>query len=445
VLVRVTPPFALDAGFGTGGVVTLPGLTGGVGVPRSQLALTDEGIVAAGNTLVNGVRRIWSARLTGGGALDPTYGDGGTQLYADGDDAVAVNVLPDPSGSGAVIVGSTEFNTLDPGDVLLLGITDTGAVDAGYGDGGRVLTDLGQAGIDQFSVVEGLPGGDLLVAGDTGDGGVAARDGSDFPDAVAVRPDGTVLVAHTVVHPAVPIPPHGVQPATFDLRIDALTPAGTTDTSFGVNGSAAVPSAQGTDSPFGPPFTGWMDVDADGNAYIAPGQLLRLDPGGITFTPMTLPAGAQLSAADVVVDADGAIAVTGRGTPDGATPAVDVVARFGPDLQLDASFGTGGMATLPTIADRNTHAGPFLLVGDTGAITVVEHSRASGLTYDDLVVRRLQPDGTADTSFSQDGVAIVAFRPVGVEANLVETTLQGDDVVVAGARGQDPYVARING
>jgi uncharacterized delta-60 repeat protein len=367
VVVKVGPGFTLDPGYGTGGVAALEGPFFGSAAATSA-TLTDAGLVVASRRLeLDTGEHVLSARVTAAGALDPAWGDGGIELYAD--DARAVGVFALPGDGGVLLVGSTLPEGGAPADLLQLRTDATGAPDPGFGTGGRLRTDLGREGLDQFTVVEARPGGGLFVAGDTGDGivagrydgagtpdadrppapllpsrlvgahvvrdatvaddgatyllvqegsevlldffggggtgwdvvklapdgtvdtsfgdgGVAHHTGTSFPHAIARQPDGTVLVAYTIVHPPQMIPPHQVIPASFDFAVKALTPAGDPDTGFGTGTTAEIVLPD--DVPFGfTQLTGWMDADDAGNAYLAGGPVLQLDPDGTAFTPPT--------------------------------------------------------------------------------------------------------------------------------------------------------------
>jgi uncharacterized delta-60 repeat protein len=522
-VVRLTAALAPDPAFGTGGVAvvspsSLPAAT------RWALTRSPAGIVLAGaGSSVGGAGQLVTLRLTPAGALDPTYGDGGIAGYPDTAEVAGVFTTP----GGALVAGSQGES--GQADLLLLAVDATGAPDAAFGDGGRVVDDLRRQAFDRFTAVAPLPGGGLLVAGDTGDGLVAGRydadgtpdadhppapllpevftgphvvrdiavdadgagyllvqvgsqepdafaggggsgwrvvklgadgevdeafgeggalahDGSSFPNALAVR-DGRVIVVWTVVHPAQLIPPHQVLPATFDLAIDAFTTAGAVDTAFGDGGTFSDPTWQGSEAPPGPPFTGWADLDAAGNTYLALGPLMRLSADGDTLTSATLPAGANLSAVDVAVAADGTILATGEGRTGASAPTVDVVARFDETLALDPAFGTGGLAALPAPAQAYPAAstGPLLLAGDDGSVTVVEQARIDDYSAGSLAVRRVGASGEPATGFGGDGRVNGALAPDGAGVTVVDAALQGGDVVVAGARADDAVVGRING
>ena len=218
-----------------------------------------------------------------------------------------------------------------------------------------------------------------------------------------------MLVAWTVVHPARPIPPHGVEPATFDFRIDALTPSGQPDTTFGTGGSLLHPLT-GSPGPPGPPFTGWMAVGPDGTAYLTGVGLTRVDPDGTAFTPGAL--AGHRPRRDRRGDRPPGRRAAHRAGHGGRPPRVDVVARANADLTaLDPAYGTGGLAPLPPTLPGLVLTGPMLLVDDHTVVTVVSQARASGLGYDDLVIRRLTAGGAPDSGFSGDGLAVGGVRP----------------------------------
>jgi uncharacterized delta-60 repeat protein len=531
VVVGVTPGFALDTAYGEGGTAVLPG----DGLSVGLVAEGDAGTIVAGTATAGDTRRPWAARLTPAGDLDPTWGDGGTRAYETTGLGHVETAALGADGAGAVLVGSTQqFGSAEPADIALLALDGAGDV---VGDGPATV-DLGRAGLDQFTVVEALPGGGLLVAGDTGDGvvagrlgadgtpdaahppapllpgafvgahrvtdatlgsdgsayllvmrgtdppletyggggsgwrvvklapgggvdtsfgdgGVASRDGWSFPHGVAARPDGTVVVAYTEISSTQPIPPDRFPEVAFELRLTALTAGGEPDTAFAGDGTHVL--GQTTDGTPGAlldtPFTGVLATDDSGDgagaAWYAGARVERVSVDGSVATgvPVGTAAGvANLDADDVAFGPDGSVVVTGTGTPAGATGPRDVVVRLGADLQPDAAFGVGGVATLPSTADATTVAGPHLLVGDDGAVTAVEALVRPGGAGTQVAIRRLLPTGAPDTSYSRDGMSLAALAPGGGEpVTVVEAALLGEDVVVVGSRSGDAVAVRVNG
>ncbi len=511
VLVRVTPQRTLDPAFGTGGqaLVAFP-----AGRPLF-VERTGTSILLATDAFLK------TARVTATGALDPTYGTGGIAMHEQGPQLAGLVATP----TGALLVARTDPSGLSRADILLLALTGTGAADTSFGDGGRSATDIGEEGVDAFTAVAALPGGGLLVAGDTGDGIMAGRydlaghpdpahppapvlperiadrhvvrdvavapDGSayllvqvgaeepgpnfgtnqrwlvvkldpagdvdpsfgdagvvthaeGFPAAIGRQPDGTLLVAWTRWHQA--------SPANFDVVVDAFTPAGAPDTSWGTGGSL-VTALAGSTAPTGPPLAGWMAIGPDGTAYVSGLGLERVAPDGSSSTAAgPLPTG-PFRAFDVAVDAQGRVLVAGTTTPGAATPVTDAVARFHADLTVDQTYGTGGLATLPAVRPGTLRTGPLLLAGAGGTATVVESSLGLGNDFEDLVVRRLDAAGHADATFAGDGLAMGGLHPTGPDMTGLAAALTGADVVVAGrvapatgsTTGQDAALTVVNG
>jgi uncharacterized delta-60 repeat protein len=130
------------AGFGTGGKLVIPatgdsvdpwGRGGNVG-----MAVQPDGrIVLAGSTTASGNRAAFVARVTAAGALDPTFGSGGTTtINVDPTGAdTARGVALDPSG--AIYVG---VNRWSDGMLFGLRLTSSGVLDTTWdGDGIRAF------------------------------------------------------------------------------------------------------------------------------------------------------------------------------------------------------------------------------------------------------------------------------------------------------------------
>ena len=109
-LVRYTGAGVLDEGFGSGGIVTMPGTGGG-----EDVALQSDGkIVVAGYTHDGNSDAFALVRYTGAGALDPTFGAStGTVVthvstYANSDHGTGVAIQSD---GRFVVAGNTDANT----------------------------------------------------------------------------------------------------------------------------------------------------------------------------------------------------------------------------------------------------------------------------------------------------------------------------------------------
>jgi uncharacterized delta-60 repeat protein len=169
VLARYNPDGSLDPTFGTEGRVITS-----FGVPDSEasaLAIQPDGkLVVAGETpaAVGRTRDFAVARFGPAGSLDESFGTGGvvTTDFGGHEDASALALQPD----GTMIVAGTLAHRERPPrqDVALARYTADGALDADFGDAGRVIVDFG---VDESAYALALaPEGGLTVAGGAGQG-----------------------------------------------------------------------------------------------------------------------------------------------------------------------------------------------------------------------------------------------------------------------------------
>ncbi len=200
---------------------------------------------------------VIAGALAASGDLDKSFGSGGKVLTDFGsagpDDAHAVAVQPDGK---IVVAGYTRKNGTGDLDFALARYTTSGELDSSFGSGGIVETDLGSGSDDLAEAVAVRPDGKILVAGSTnpdpasnawdfavvrytpsgtldstfGSGGVVTTDlGSnfDFAHAMALQPNGKIVVAGSSQKAG----QHG-----YDFAVVRYTPSGALDRSFGSGG-----------------------------------------------------------------------------------------------------------------------------------------------------------------------------------------------------------------
>ena len=141
---------------------------------------------------------------------------------------------------------------------------------------------------------------------------------------------------------------------------------------------------------------------------------------------LTLSFGTPSRALGVAIQADGKIVVAGDGA--GMT-----LARVTTGGVLDATFGTGGKATLPGGAARAVRVQPdgkLLIAGGMGSA---------------FLAARFTSGGVLDSTFSGDGIATVDFpNPMGGGDGANAMALQADGkVVLAGFAGESAAIARL--
>ena len=313
--VRLTSSGALDLTFGGTGWVTV-GIGPSSDYAQSAVATPSNQLVLAGYASNGTDWDVGVARLTADGDLDTGFAGDGTVLVpvGSGDDH---GYAVDRAGDGGLVVAGASV-----GDVAVVRLTASGALDTAWGGDGVVTVDLG-AGDDAGAAVDLAPDGDVVVAGTSGGdvavvrltasgaldaawGGtgavtVAVGSGDDAGRAVAVASDGRVVVAGS-----------SHNGADDDAAVLRFTAAGALDAGFSGNGSLTV-GVSGDDVAHG------LALAADGRILLggeSAGRFLAVAVEGATVPDV--PTGLVAVAGDGAVGLswsapgdDGGAAVTG--------------------------------------------------------------------------------------------------------------------------------------
>jgi len=168
VVYRVQEGGGLDSDFGGTGIVYTQ-ITPGGGVDRA----TGVAIQSDGNIVVAGRARSLTAgsffkfalvRYSPAGVLDDSFGDGGKVVFPFLDNSYGRRAVIQPDGK-IVIAGTACVGPTDAYCYLAAARVDqAGVFDPGFGDGGKLYTDVGNQGGSSFDVAL-QPDGRILVAG----------------------------------------------------------------------------------------------------------------------------------------------------------------------------------------------------------------------------------------------------------------------------------------
>ena len=394
-------------------------------------------------------------------ALDP--GEDGVRVFfapTSTADAAHAGVL-DPQGrlTLAGMGGSTSR-------IALARIDANGAPDASLGGTGLVVGTLGSVGVVGLRALARMDDGRLVACGETSRSGTgndflvarfnvdgsldASFNGSGFVatafagtvgatlfdrcNAVAVLADGSVLAAGSTAQNS----------GWNNVALLRYTPAGALDASFGQGGRVIVNAAANASSDNDARA---LAVQADGRILIAGGAsgsgnnpdllVMRFLANG---TPdATFGAGGRVltsigiddAANALAIQPDGRIVVAGSAIPPGSSSRDVVVARYNANGVLDATFGTGGVKTLPFgPADDIAYA---IAVMPWGRLVVAGSARlsasASGTA---LAVAALEPNGSLDRSFGIDGQRMLALGGVTAVGRAIATDLVRARLWIAG-------------
>jgi uncharacterized delta-60 repeat protein len=301
-----------DPGFGTSGVVSTPiGPGTRADFARGVAIQSDGKIVVAGYCDMGATNGIDAclARYTTTGALDTTgFGTGGivstaTAAGAANDYAYSVAIQAD---GRIVVAGACDIGGASGTDVCLSRYDTAGALDPGFGTGGRVTT------------------------------AIAPTTGGDFANAMALQPDARIVVAGSC----------GMGGATgTDFCSARYNSDGTLDTSFDTDGIVTTDIAPGAANDIahalvvGPggrivaggscTMGGATGQDACVARYLPNGTLDALLDGDGKLTTATAPGAAADYFRGLALNADGTMNATGMCDQGGATGQDACVIQYG--------------------------------------------------------------------------------------------------------------------
>ena len=348
------------------------------------------------------------ARYQPDGSLDPGFGSSGKLTVDFGNGASVAHAVAIQSDGKIVVAGSAGSGTNN--DLALVRLNADGTLDGSFGSGGKVLFDVAAADDNAFAIAI-QPDGKIVVAGSAWNGanndfvvarfntngtpdtagfgsgtGFVATDfaaADDIARAVRLQNDGKIVLAGSA----------NMGASFADFAVVRYNADGSLDTSF----------------------------DGDGRAhadFFAGGDLAQ----------------------GMVLQADGAIVVAGSALVSGHNQLAAV--RFKSDGSLDGSFGITGRVSHPVSGDQDY--GHAIAIQNDGKLILAGHTRTGA--GDDMVISRLNADGSIDSAWGTGGDTVVDFASSDDRAGVLAIQADGR-VLVAGyattATGEDFAVIRL--
>jgi uncharacterized delta-60 repeat protein len=474
---------SLDLSFNGTGSVLMP-----VGPPTYYnypgavtIQPTDQKILVAGEALTaNGNTAFTVLRYLPDGSLDASFGTGGIAMIDPGvSNSGASGMAVQPDGKIVLVGGS-----------LVMRLTSSGVLDAGFDQGGMATI----AGLDAGKVAL-QNNGDILVGGvhkkkigvvrfhsngtqDMAYGGdgfaTYGTGGGDqfgsYLTGMAIQSNGRLVVAGVY------------EPGAYEMMVGRFTTSGAADASFGSGGRAFV--TVGNDDAL---ESGDVAIQSDGKIVVegsymrASGDMLmlliRLDTDGtldnsfagngkkgIVLGDLCYPAG-------VALQANGKIVAAGAAGPESGPLSFVVVRLDASDGSLDQTFGSGGEVN--TVFGSGTSVPAAVAIQANGRIVVAGSTEyVSGTNeYNEYVTVRYLASGSNATNgtggvadaVAGNGVIADASSAMNIFPNPTQSVLRiqglapgvstlltvrdaaGKNVLMARSAGQAQYSLNVQG
>jgi uncharacterized delta-60 repeat protein len=415
---------AIDTSFGADGIARVGISDADDGPTRCRPVLQpDQKILVCGTRLSNGATGsdFYVARFAADGALDASFGAGGIVTVdfdggAGGDHAEGIALQPD---GRIVVAGTTHGAGLQSDDFAIARLNGDGSLDESFASGGKatIAFDLADGvGNDDVHAVAIAPDGTIVVAGsaETADGSVVAiaRLLSSGVGDIAFNATGQVTFAYGTTE---------TQGQADDAQGIAIDSQGR----IVIAGSSCAGAPPTNTSQFGVArllATGALDTtfNGTGNTTVA------FDPGtGLS----------NATAMNVTLLTDGGVLVSGYAntSPYDAVTNMDLAAaRLGGDGTLDTTFASGGRLLIPFDLEENGFdAATDAVEQADGRIVLVGTALGASTQY--AVAARVTSDGLLDAAFGTMGSETydLGLATPGTQA-FTGVSLQGTDILAGG-------------
>jgi len=429
----------LDPTFGNGGKVTTD-----FSVPTAASALAIQGdgklIVAGIVQLPTGVD-FGLARYNPDGSLDTSFGTGGSlaiDFFGGDDRALAVAIQPD----GKIVVAGHATTASGGLDFALARVNSNGTLDTSFGSGGKITDDF-HGRDDRIRSILILSDGRIGVAGfaTQADGssqgasalykangnliGTGDDDGFKFFSALALQPDGKIILGGSVVE--------GQGPRD-DFRLFRINANLEDDTAFGNRGDVTTDFG-GNDDAFAialQPDGKIVAAGASGQAGVGEFALARYNTDGsldssfgssgkLRSSSLGSPGKAAVANA-VVIQPDNKIVAVGVSNPSAGASDFTLV-RYNADGSLDSTFGSGGQLTTDFFG--NDDVARAALIQPDGKIVVAGFATKSPGGPTEVALARYSSGIVKGFSIGFEQATVTAERGTKARVNVIITRTGG--------------------
>jgi uncharacterized delta-60 repeat protein len=396
---------------------------------RAVAIAPDGKIVVVGDAQVSaGATNIAVAKFTVHGTPDTTFGNGGGAVYGIASDSGARAVAIQPDGKIVVAGFVTESGKKS---FVVLRLLADGNFDSSFGTNSAVKTAVG-SGDDEIKSLALQPDGKIVAAGFSTSGGIAhyaaarysssgvldagfSTDGkvvtavgtTDEANAVAVQPDGKIILAgKSLIN------------GKYDFSLVRYKTDGSLDSTFNASSNVTTSIRANNDE------VRALAIQDDGKIVVAGSSedsdstgdfaLARYNANGTldnSFSSdgrLVTDVGTDSYAAGVAIQKDGKILVAGADDP-GVSAVRAALARYLPNGTTDSQFGANGIGyyALPQLSDNYVNA---LALQPNGRIVVA--GKAVNGTDVKQFVTRLRGNAAPTADFDGDYKSDYSvFRP----------------------------------
>ncbi|MDQ3041333.1 MAG: FG-GAP-like repeat-containing protein [Acidobacteriota bacterium] len=318
--------------------------------------------------------------------------------------------------------------------LVLIASAAPGDLDPTWGNGGIVVTRMGDQLQENPSHLRTQPDGKVIVSGSAHSGGgitmsfiaryngdgtldttfgtdgkiLAPVGGDEYYFVSALQPDGKIVAAG-----------YKTVDGNRDFAVARYNPDGTLDTAFGTNGKVFTPVGSASDGVTDLIVQLDGKIVAAGNSFVSGSSfdfsLVRYNSDGSLDS--TFGSGGKVITAisdssdnlnSIALQSDGKIVAGGNGRVVSSN-ADYALARYNADGSLDASFGANGKVITAISDENNDFLYDVALQPDGKIVAAGSANRLSSTDYNTSLVR-YNTNGSLDTTFAASGILSIVYN-----------------------------------